>query len=213
MTIKEIAELCRVSDQTVLNWIHRLESLNQKIWLRLSEKLKQGSPEHPSDYDLGETLEIISEGGNNKTLASLLAENAIAKTALVTRREPSADTERFEKAFAAIVKLQNRLETEIKEVRRLRGAIENKRIEDPQEKQYAAIREFLIANLNITGRNRDFVYLPDLWRRFNEIMVSPRMDMNALLFAIDKIGLNGIRVVTKGGFKGLHGCRLITTDW
>jgi hypothetical protein len=44
-------------------------------------------------------------------------------------------------------------------------------------------------------------------------MVSHRMDMNALLFAIDKIGLNGIRVVKKGGFKGLHDCRLITTDW
>jgi hypothetical protein len=44
-------------------------------------------------------------------------------------------------------------------------------------------------------------------------MVSHRMDMNALLFAIDKIGLNGIRVVKKGGFKGLHGCRLITADW
>jgi predicted transcriptional regulator len=90
MTIKEIAELCGVSDQTVLNWIHRLESLNQKIWLRLSEKLEHGSPEHPSDYDLGETIAIIQDGGGNKTLASLLAENAVTKNALTVQSEAMA---------------------------------------------------------------------------------------------------------------------------
>ena len=85
MTVKEIAGLCGVSDQTVLNWIHRLESLNQNIWLRISEKLEKGSPEHPSNYDLEEAIAIIGEGGENKTLAALLAENAANKAALSVR--------------------------------------------------------------------------------------------------------------------------------
>jgi hypothetical protein len=88
MTIKEIAELCGVKKQTVWNWANKLEVLNQKIWLRLSEKLKQGSPESPSDYDLEETLAIIGEGGGNKALASLLADNAAQKAAVRLLQEP-----------------------------------------------------------------------------------------------------------------------------
>jgi transcriptional regulator with XRE-family HTH domain len=82
MTIKEIVELCGVKKQTILNWAHKLEVLNQKIWLRISEKLAQGSPENPANFTLEETLAIIGEGGGNKMLAALLAENAANKDVL-----------------------------------------------------------------------------------------------------------------------------------
>jgi hypothetical protein len=88
MTIKAIAELCGVKKQTVWNWANKLEVLNQKIWLRLSEKLEQGSPESPSDYDLEETLAIIGEGGGNKALAALLADNAARKYAVEHLQTP-----------------------------------------------------------------------------------------------------------------------------
>jgi DNA-binding transcriptional MerR regulator len=85
MTIKEIAELCGVEDRTVRYWINNEKFLKVNFSLRnrIKKKLEGGSPEHPSDYDLEETLAIIGEGGGNKALASLLAENAANKNALV----------------------------------------------------------------------------------------------------------------------------------
>jgi predicted transcriptional regulator len=87
MTIKEIAELCGVEDRTVRYWISGEDFLKENFSLRnaIQEKLEQGSPEHPSDFTLDETLAIIRDGGNNKTLASLLAENAVTKNALAAQ--------------------------------------------------------------------------------------------------------------------------------
>jgi hypothetical protein len=56
------------------------------FWLGILEKLDQGSPENPSDYDLDETLAIIGEGGGNKALASLLRDNATYKHAIEASR-------------------------------------------------------------------------------------------------------------------------------
>jgi len=84
MTIKEIAELCGVKENdTIRNWINHEDFLSRNFRLRdiIREKLKGGSPEKPSDYDLEETLAII-RGGGNETLASLLAENAENKNAI-----------------------------------------------------------------------------------------------------------------------------------
>jgi DNA-binding transcriptional MerR regulator len=86
MTIKEIAELCGIKGtHTIRNWINRDDFLKGNFTLRnrIKEKLDQGSPECPSDYNLEETLVIIGEGGGNKTLAALLAENADNKDKLV----------------------------------------------------------------------------------------------------------------------------------
>ncbi|MDR1176026.1 MAG: hypothetical protein LBK83_11230 [Treponema sp.] len=101
MTIKEIAELCGVEVHTIRNWINKDDFLKENFTLRnhIREKLESGSPEHPSDYELGETLEIIGEGGKNKALASLLAENAVTKNALVVQSE----------AMAKIAKLAEKL--------------------------------------------------------------------------------------------------------
>jgi hypothetical protein len=49
--------------------------------------LDKGSPERPADFTLEETLAIIGEGGGNKALASLLAEDARNKDALEIRPE------------------------------------------------------------------------------------------------------------------------------
>jgi hypothetical protein len=129
MTVKEIAELCGVTEQTVLNWTHKFDGsdqkiwsdiLNQKIWLRISEKLRQGSPEHPSDFTLEETLAIIGEGGGNKTLASLLADNA-AKTTAVARMLQESEQLSAEGAKNMAV-----LVTNIKSQKYLRAALTGK---------------------------------------------------------------------------------------
>jgi hypothetical protein len=89
MTIKEIAELCGVKgDHTIRNWINKEVFLSENFTLRnaVKEKLEQGSPENPSHFTLEETLVIIGEGGGNKVLASLLAENAANKNTLVKGR-------------------------------------------------------------------------------------------------------------------------------
>lgn len=84
MTVKEIADLCGVKRRTVELWIGKDDFLSENISLRKSirDKLEQGSPENPSDYTLEETLAIIGDGGGNKTLASLLADNADSKAVI-----------------------------------------------------------------------------------------------------------------------------------
>jgi predicted transcriptional regulator len=82
MTVKEIAELCGVTEQTVLNWAHKFDGSDQKIWSDIFKKLANAGHGVPADFTLDETLAIIGEGGGNKALASLLAENAVNKDAL-----------------------------------------------------------------------------------------------------------------------------------
>jgi transcriptional regulator with XRE-family HTH domain len=88
MTIREIAELCGVRRRTVELWAGKEDFLSENFSLRnrILEKLEQGSPEKPSKYNLEETLAIIGEGGGNKTLASLLEENAVNKDTLAKGR-------------------------------------------------------------------------------------------------------------------------------
>ena len=199
MTIKEIAELCGIDRTTVLRWVRKaaddpLQNA-QGFYEKLAEAEKSGTT--PADFTLEETFAIIGEGGGNKTLAVLLAENVANKNAITaqTNRLFRELTARLDRLEAALLFNQER-----------------KAIEDPQEKQYAAIRQFLVENLNITGRRRDFVDLPDLWRRFNDVMKNMPLNMNALLFAVNKIRLDGITVVNKGAFRGLHGCLLASDD-
>jgi hypothetical protein len=86
MTVKEIAELCGVDARTIYRWAEKAESLNDKMSLR--NKTGEGSPENPADFTLEETLAIIGEGGKNKALASLLAENAANKNAVAVQNAP-----------------------------------------------------------------------------------------------------------------------------
>jgi hypothetical protein len=84
MTIKEIAELCGVGRRTVERWAHKIADdpgqNDQGLTIKLKEAEKSGKD--PADFTLEETLAIIGEGGGNKTLAALLAENAKNKNAL-----------------------------------------------------------------------------------------------------------------------------------
>jgi hypothetical protein len=79
MTIKEIAELCGVDQSTVNRWIHDPAC---KMQAGILEKLEKSGHGVSADFTLEETLTIIGEGGKNKALASLLAENAANKDAL-----------------------------------------------------------------------------------------------------------------------------------
>jgi hypothetical protein len=85
MTIKEIAELCGVkSEQTVKNWAHKIGDDPARNWQGIVHKLVEAekSGKEAADFTLEETLAIIGEGGKNKTLAALLAENAANKDKL-----------------------------------------------------------------------------------------------------------------------------------
>jgi hypothetical protein len=115
MTIKEIAELCGVTEQTILNWTHKISDdpvqnahgsvVNDlpKNAQGLTEKLAEArkSGKDPADFTLDETLTIIGDGGGNKTLASLLAENAANKDALAVYKagSPGGSAEELCKAY------------------------------------------------------------------------------------------------------------------
>jgi hypothetical protein len=172
MTIKEIAELCGVTDQTILNWIHKLESLNQNIWLRISEKLEKGSPERPSDYDLGEITEIISEGGGNKMLAALLVDNAITKNALTVKPYIQNSGPALPEAL-------------IKRFERL--------LQDPKQLACEELARFVENNLVITGRSdRDSVNIDGLYEKYrNDVthVLTEKEFSHAIVFQYPEIEL------------------------
>jgi AcrR family transcriptional regulator len=88
MTIKEIAKMCGVNRTTVLRWAHKIADdpvqNAQGLAVKLEDAEKGGKD--PAGFTLEETLAIIGEGGGNKALASLLAENARNKDALIRGR-------------------------------------------------------------------------------------------------------------------------------
>jgi DNA-binding transcriptional MerR regulator len=139
MTIKEIAELCGVEVHTVRNWINKDDFLRENFTLRnnIKKKLEDGSPECPSDYNLGEVLEIISEGGGNRTLAALLAENAVNTNAVKTANPfPMQRTEE-------LIELMRQFK---------------KRLEDPKEAAYKELEAFISRNLTPEPRSVFTVY-------------------------------------------------------
>jgi transcriptional regulator with XRE-family HTH domain len=102
MTIKEIAELCGVDRRTVERWAHKIADDLGKNFQGLAVKLAEAekSGKDPADFTLDETLAIIGEGGENKALASLLAETAATKNALLSVQS---------EAMAKIAKLAEKL--------------------------------------------------------------------------------------------------------
>ncbi len=89
MTIKEIAELCNVSEQTVINW----------AWKAAAQAAKESGPEiRPEDTAIGRKLKEAGHGkpalleidmlldairaGGRKSMADLLSENAARTAAL-----------------------------------------------------------------------------------------------------------------------------------
>jgi predicted transcriptional regulator len=120
MTIKEIADLCGVTEQTIRNWTHKVADDPAKNLQGLAEKLAEAekSGKDPADFTLEETLTIIGEGGKNKALASLLAENAVTKNALAVQSEAMA---KFAKLVEKLPELMDRLEAVEKGYEKFRG--------------------------------------------------------------------------------------------
>lgn len=77
MTIREIAELCEVSESAIRNWID-IAATSAKIAKPSAETAKATNT--PFAFSLAETLAIIRAGGKG-VLADLLEENAKAKPA------------------------------------------------------------------------------------------------------------------------------------
>jgi hypothetical protein len=100
MTIKEIAELCGVDQSTVNRWIHDPAC---KMQAGILEKLEKSGHGISADFTLEETLTVIGEGGKNKALASLLAENAANKDALTTQKKPDLIPQAIENAIQMAV--------------------------------------------------------------------------------------------------------------
>lgn len=138
MTVKKIAELCGVDRTTVLRWVYKLNPVQnaqgsnpgqnaqghsgnfyQGIINKLEEAEKSGTT--AANLTLDETLAIIGEGGENKALASLLAENAANRNAIAVRSNDPGRLDRIEKAIvelaiemkgitSVVTLMQNRLE-------------------------------------------------------------------------------------------------------
>jgi hypothetical protein len=127
MTIKEIAELCGVDERTVYRWVEA----GDKMSPGLKQKFEKSGHGVSADFTLGETLVIIRDGGKNKTLAALLAENAANKNALAISPQPlkpsidpfsELSTARLHELRMCIRELRKDLEEErisVREFRRL----------------------------------------------------------------------------------------------
>ena len=241
MTIKEIAELCGVNETTVLRWIRREDFLNCKMQLRNSnedflnlnfglrnrirEKLENGSPENPSDYDLEETLAIIGDGGKNKTLAALLAENAQNKDAITVSNGVPAQigqlTARLDGLENAINNFTETLKQALIRPAPSRKAIEHKHYgEAPlkRDRKELAFKDFISKNIEIMG-SHFYMKKADVWQWYKEyVKKEDRLGENeffeelAVAFpgmSIDTGKNNQIRcygVKIKGNFASLRAC-------
>ncbi len=72
MTIKQIAELCRVDERTVQRWVVQASDKMSGLSDKMSEALRT---KKPARFTLPETMAIIRASGRS-TLADLLQENA-----------------------------------------------------------------------------------------------------------------------------------------
>jgi hypothetical protein len=147
MTIKEIAELCGAkSEQTVKNWAHKIGDDPAKNWQGLAVKLAEAekSGKDPADFTLDETLAIIGEGGGNKALASLLAENAMSKNALAVQ------------GAQGVISLFTRLNDMLEHQSRL--------LDDPKKAAYEELEAFVQKNLEVDEKR---IYTVPVWHLYN----------------------------------------------
>jgi len=79
---------------------------------------------------------------------------------------------------------------------------------DPEAKQSAQIRQFLVENLSITGRKVDYVLQHHLWVRYRDVTEKCGINANALFVYCKKIELDGVRITGRGQCKRLEGCLL-----
>jgi predicted transcriptional regulator len=246
MTIKEIAELCGVSGETVRRWIHSIADPTQNVegdpgqnaqglsddpaknWQGLAEKLAEAekSGKDPADFTLEETLAIIGEGGGNKALASLLADNAVTKNALTIQNVAMAKLgeqlemlkslpEQFEKfkgyAVEAYKKLEARVDGAYKEV--LDNAVENAAAEvkeyliaehkpSAHEAQLGELKRYLSLTITATGDKRDKI---DLFRLYGSYEAKVANPLPKDAFAL-YVGILYPEIKFKGGI--FYSCRL-----
>jgi hypothetical protein len=148
MTIKEIAELCGVEDQTVRDWSKNVNFPNflgslQK--LDGIEELRQGKA---VDLPL-ETAGAIIRAGGREALAALLEENAANKTALALRQPPPA----IPSSFMGLPALMERLENAL---------------EDPQKAAYEELEAFVKRTLTPEEKPVHKTYAFVLWHAYEK---------------------------------------------
>jgi DNA-binding transcriptional MerR regulator len=223
MTVKEIAELCGVNETTVLRWIHKtaddllqnaegskmnnaqgdpmqnaqgdLRNFYEGLKMKLSDAQKTGSI--PADFTLEETIAIIGDGGKNKTLAALLAENAANKNAVAARNGTTAI---FEQLLARLDRIEKALSAGLSA-----NNTDKPLLPDPKEEAYRELRQFVEQRLIITAQHkRDSVivdYLYDKYRSF-ATMILP-IDEFMYKIAIDN---PQIRLIQRRSVYELSGC-------
>ena len=203
MTIKEIAGLCGAETHTIRNWVNKKDFLKENFTLRNSilEKLSHGSPENPSDYNLEETIAIIGEGGKNKTLAALLAENAANKDKLAAR---TMGSDEFVKEISGLIALNKKILAQMEN---------SKQLPSPQDAAYGELAQFVIDNLAITGDKYDHVYVESLYesyqRQVNHVL-SKRVFMYKI--CLDNPQIN-VKKVGKSTWSELTGCSERKPKW
>jgi transcriptional regulator with XRE-family HTH domain len=173
MTIEEIAELCGVDRSTVWRWAQKDSLLQnakgmpddpvqnaQGITEKLEEARKSGKD--PADFTLDETLAIIGEGGGNKALASLLAENARNKDALVIQDASPV----IAGVFANLAKQMARTEALIEQQSAL--------LDDPKKAAYDELEKFVSENLAVDEKgHHDPLPVWHLYHAYEKIAEKP----------------------------------------
>jgi hypothetical protein len=160
MTVKEIAELCGVDERTIYRWVEA----GDKMSPGLKQKLEKSGHGVSANFTLEETLAIIGEGGGNKTLAALLAENAENKAALTLRQPAPA----IPAPLMALPALMERLE---------------KALEDPQKAAHEELEAFVKRTLTPEERPVHKTYVFVLWHAY-EKEVKNLLDKHAFMYKI-----------------------------
>jgi len=158
MTIKEIAKLCGVDKSTIHRWLEHERFLSCEMQLRnsIKDKIDGGSPENPSNFTLEETLAIIRDGGENETLAALLAENAASKNALTVHSGGLTEAQAAQLAGLAA----------------LMGKVD-KALEDPKKAAYEELEAWLGKTLESEEKPIHRVYLHQLYHAYRKASETP----------------------------------------
>ena len=154
MTVKEIAELCGVNQSTVWRWAKDPACKMQ------AEKLGISGHGKSADFTLEETLAVIGEGGKNKALASLLAENAANKNALAIPNDISARLDRIERAICQFAQCLQQLSSQAN------NGENNVRLENKQDKE-KQFYGFVAGNIHLT-RHFAPIKRVEIWERYTE---------------------------------------------
>jgi hypothetical protein len=171
MTIRQIAELCDVEERTARDWSKNVNCGKNFPSLQNLDTIELSG--HGKETDLPvETAVAIIRAGGREALASLLAENAANKDALVVQNTPGI--------MAQFTKLAEMLEKTTQTMEKQGKLIEAQSLalEDPQKAAYAELEKFVQYNLEVENKPIHRVFVHELWHAYENTAKNPLNEHN-----------------------------------